>query len=57
MSVKNQNKLIPLRVILLAMQILLPFALYFTLERQSPVRAWAIAIVFLVNMLAMVGLA
>ena len=57
MSVKSQNKLIPLRVILLAMQILLPFALYFTLERQSPVGAWAIAIVFLVNMLAMVGLA
>jgi len=56
MSTKTSRKRIPLRVVLLAMQILLPFAMYFALERQSQVGAWFIAILFLLNMLAMVGL-
>ncbi len=57
MSINSQNRRIPLRGILLAMQILLPFVLYFALGWQIPVGAWAVAIVFLVNMLVMVGLA
>ena len=56
MSTKTQHKRIPLRAILLVMQILLPFMLYLALEWRSPVGAWVIAIVFLFNMLAMVGL-
>ncbi len=56
MSTKTQHKRIPLRAILLVMQIVLPFMLYLALEWRSPVGAWVIAIVFLFNMLAMVGL-
>ena len=56
MSSKTSKKQIPLRVVLLAMQILLPFALYFALEWWSPLSAWAIAVFFLINMLAMLGL-
>ena len=54
MKVRDQKQILLTRALLLLLQILLPFGLYYVLGRGSLISAWVISILFLLVTLTMV---